>query len=179
MATWKKSTFKLDANHKWKAKPGNKIFVADWGAVRFDIPGDWIPVPGPTSFKFHDRPPPDDNCTLEVSVAHLPPIDWTGLPLGGMLAEAIRGDDRGVISRGEIIRESRPDFELVWTETRFVDATEQREACSRTCLARRATVQPLITMDFWLDDAEWAVPVWDEVLRTLQVNEPDPALAGR
>ena len=41
MPTWKRRVYKLDANHTWKAKPGYQIFVADWGAVRFDIPSGW------------------------------------------------------------------------------------------------------------------------------------------
>ena len=176
MTTWKKSVFKLDANHKWKAPPGYQIFVADWGAVQFNVPSKWVAIPGPKSFKFHDRQPPDDNCTLEVSIGRLPPIDFSGLPLGPLLAEALKGDNRGVTSRGEIIRVERPDFELVWSETRFVDGSPPRDACSRTCLARRATIQPLITMDFWLDDAERFVPVWDEVLRSLRLGEPVPGL---
>ncbi len=45
MPGWERRTYKLDANHKWKARPGCQIFVADWGAVRFDVPRGWVPVP--------------------------------------------------------------------------------------------------------------------------------------
>ena len=177
MTKWKKSVFKLDANHKWKAKPGYKIFVADWGALRFDVPGDWIVTPGSTSFKFQDREPPDDNCTLEVSVNRvlIPGIDWSGLPLPQLLADVLAADDSAVTSRGEIIHEKRADFELAWTETRFVE--DGRAACSRACLARRDNLHPLITMAFWLDDAEQFVPVWDEVIGTLQLGPGAPGLS--
>ena len=49
---WKKDTLKLKKDHLWKAKPGYTIFVADRGAVRFDIPQGWIVEPGPDSTKF-------------------------------------------------------------------------------------------------------------------------------
>src|SRR5207249_3004642 len=45
------------------------------------------------------------------------------------------------------------------------------EASSRACLARGANIQPLITLDYWLDDAQRVEPVWDEVLRTLQLGQ--------
>ena len=148
MAKWNKKVLKLKENHGWRAKPGHKIFVADRGAVRFDIPQDWIMEPGSDSIKFRDRQPPDDNCLLQVSVIHLPPgIDWSSLPLTRLLEEALQGDTRGMISQGEIIYEQRPDLELAWTETRFIDPAEGREACSRSCLARGSNVQPFITMD--------------------------------
>lgn len=73
MGKWKRQTLKLKENHGWRAKPGYKIFVADRGAVRFDIPQEWIMDPGKDSIKFHDRTPPDDDCLLQVSVLHLSP----------------------------------------------------------------------------------------------------------
>src|SRR4051812_47263730 len=38
MADWIKEELKLKKNHSWKAPPGYRIFVADQGAVRFNIP---------------------------------------------------------------------------------------------------------------------------------------------
>ena len=53
--------------------PGYNIFVADRGAVRFDFPRDWIIEPGENgSIKFHDKKPPDDDCTLQITVMYLP-----------------------------------------------------------------------------------------------------------
>ena len=172
MQQWSKEVRRLKKNHGWKAKPGYKIFVADRGAVRFDFPGTWIMVPGTDSVKFHDRPPPRDDCLLQVSVMHLNPrIDWSGLPLPQLLEQVIRDDSRGAMSRGEIIHVQRPDLELAWTESRFIDPAERREACSRACLARGSNVQPLITMDFWPEHADRFGPVWDEVLRSLQLGQ--------
>ena len=55
---WKKDTLKLKQDHLWKAKPGYTIFVADRGAVRFDIPQGWIIEPGPDSTKFYNGAAP-------------------------------------------------------------------------------------------------------------------------
>ena len=172
MAKWSKKVFKLKDDHGWKAKPGHKIFVADRGAVRFDYPADWVVIPGTDSIKFHDRQPPNDNCLLQLSVLYLPAIgvDWSSLPLTQLLEEAIKSDQRGVLSQGEVVHVRRPDLELAWTETRFLDPTVRREACSRSCLARRSNIQPFLTMDYWPEDAARFVPVWDEVLRSLQLG---------
>ena len=45
MADWLKEKYKLKKNHNWKAPDGYRIFVADRGAVRFNIPDGWIVEP--------------------------------------------------------------------------------------------------------------------------------------
>ena len=172
MAKWKKETLKLKKNHGWRAKPGYKIFVADRGAVRFDIPQDWVMEPGSDSIQFHDRQPPDDDCRLQLSLFRLhPSVNWSALPLKQLLREAVKGNDQDVISWGEIIYERRPDLELAWMEVRWTDTAQGREARSRHCLARGSNVQPFITMDYWPEDAKRVLPVWDEVLRTLVLGD--------
>jgi hypothetical protein len=173
-AKWTKHVLKLKAHHQWRARPGYKIFVADRGAVRFDFPEGWVVLPGEDSIKFHDKAPPDDDCTLQLSVMRLPPeVDWSGLPLGFLLRESTAKDGRDVFARGEVVEERRHGIELAWLEVRFRDPTQGgREAHSRTCLARGANIQPLITFDFWADDAPRLSPVWDEVLRSLRLNVP-------
>ena len=176
-ATWSKRVLKLNDDHGWTAKPGNKIFVADGGAVRFDIPGDWIVEPGTDSIKFHDRQPPDDDCLLQVSVLHLrPDINWSELLLPKLLLDVTVDDSRGVLARGEVTHVRRSDLELAWYEARFMDPVERREACSRLCLARGSNVQPFITMDFWPEHTARFDPVWDEVLNSLRLGDyvPDP-----
>jgi hypothetical protein len=174
---WSKRTLKLQAHHQWRTKPGYKIFVADRGAVRLDFPESWVVVPGDDSIKFHDKTPPDDDCTLQLSVMRLPPADWSGLPLSRLVREIIDHDTRAVFHRGEIVDVRRRDLELSWAEVRFIDPNERREAHSRTCLARQANIQPLITFDYWADDAPRLAPVWDEVLRSLRLglNIEDPS----
>ena len=170
MTKWKKQTLKLKPQHSWQARPGYRIFVADRGAVRFDIPQTWILEPDTASIKFFDAAPPDDNCRLEMSCTRLPPIDWSGLPLAQLLQDVVAGDHREVISTGEIVSINRRDLRLVWTELRFRDPVEEREAYSRILLGLGGNVQCLITLDYWPEDAERARPVWDEVVRTLQLG---------
>lgn len=169
---WNKRTLKLPKNHGWQAKPGYKVFVADRGAVRFDIPSDWVMLPDVVSVKFHDKEPPDDNVRLEMSFLRLPPgVDFSGLPVTEMLKVALKDDSRDLIATGEIALVQREDLEYAWTEIWFNDPTERRAAGTRACLARGSNVQPFITMDFWLDEADRYLPVWDEVLRTLQLGQ--------
>jgi hypothetical protein len=178
MSGWERRTYKLDANHKWKAKPGCQIFVADWGAVRFDVPRGWVPVPVEGgSVKICNKVPPDDDCSLEVSVMHLPQIDWTDLPLAYMLREITGIEQRGpVVWNGEIVDATRGDLPIVWKPSRWIDPTERREACSFICLALKNFTQVLLTFDYWLDDEAQFSKVWDDVLETLQVGEQPPGL---
>ena len=74
MPRWEKREFNLSPAHRWQARKGNKIFVADRGAVQFEYPGDWVPSPGEHSFCFYDKPEPDDDIRLECSVIRMPPI---------------------------------------------------------------------------------------------------------
>jgi hypothetical protein len=171
MGKWKKQTLKLKENHGWRTKPGYRIFVANRGAVRFDIPRDWILDPQPDSFQFHDRQPPNDDCRLEMSYLRLPPgIDWSKLPLADLLHHLVKEEPRKPFQVGEVQNVQRPNLELAWLEMTFMDPAEKREARSRLCLARGANLQPCITMDFWPEDADRVCPVWDEVLRSLQLG---------
>jgi hypothetical protein len=171
VAKWSKKVLRLPENHGWRSKPGYKIFVADRGAVRFDVPREWVVVPEEKTVKFYDKAPPNDDCRLELSVMYLnPQIDWTGLPLVQLFAEATKKGELETLQEGELVYVQRPDLELVWRENRVLDPGENREALSRACLARGSNVLPLITLDFWPEDAERVVPAWDEVLRSLQLG---------
>ncbi len=176
MAHWNKEAFRLKKNHGWKAKPGYKIFVADGGAIRFDFPGEWVVVPGAMSTKFYDRQPPDDKCTLEVSLIRLPPVDWSGLPLARLIQEVLKDDYRDTTGAEEIHTVRRPDLELAWTEGSFIDPHEGREARSRVCLARGSNIHALMTLDFWTEDTARLGPVWEELIRSLElaVSIKDP-----
>ncbi len=168
---WRIETLRLKERHGWKAKPGYKIFVADHGALRFDVPRDWILDSGTSSFKFYDRQPPDDNCTLEVSLIRLPPVDWSGLPLSQLILQTVTDEDGcGRIREADLHPIDRQDLEMVWAETTFVDPIQQRKAHSRICLARGSNIQVLITFAFWADDASKLAAVWDEVLHSLRLG---------
>ena len=163
---------RLDDDHGWRSRPGYKIFVADRGAVRFDFPEDWVLVTDADGVKLHDKPPPDDSCRLQLSVFYLPRgIDWSELPPAKLLADALAARDRDVISQTPIAHVLRSGLEIVWTEVRWIDPNEQREARSRHLLARADNIQPFITFDFWPEDAKRLQPVWKELLRSLRVGE--------
>jgi hypothetical protein len=176
MAKWRKKTVKLKKNHGWRGKPGYNVFVMDRGAARFNFPQDWIVRPGEGdelgTIKFHDREPPDDECALIVSYMRLPlGVDLSGAPVSELLKYVIEGDEREVISRGEIIGEERAGLSLAWAEMKVIDEVERREAFSRACIARGLNnIQCLITFDYWVDDVERMRPVWDEVLSSLEVG---------
>jgi len=171
MTEWHKETLRLKEKHNWKAKPGYRIFAADQGALRFDVPQAWILDLATSSFKFYDRQPPDDNCTLEVSLIRLPPIDWSGLPLSQLIVQATEDEDGcGRIREGRVLKVDRLDLEMVWAETTFIDPAQKKKAHSRICLARGSNLQVLITLAFWAEDASKLSGVWDEILRSLQLG---------
>jgi hypothetical protein len=171
MPSWKKQKLTLKDKHYWQAKPGHKIFVADKGAVRFDIPVTWLVVPDSPAVKIYDRQPPDDDCALTMTCFHLPPMDWSGLPLTPMLDDSTKKSELDMTFIGEIIEVRRGDLEFVWREMRYIDPKEHREAISRVCTGRRKLVQCLITMDFWLTDLDRCNKVWTTVLETLRLAE--------
>ena len=182
MARSNSRLMKLRDDHGWRCKPGNAVFVANRGAVRFDYPKSWTIQPADGgAIAFYDEPPPADDCRLQLSVIQLPPgIDMSGLPLEEMLIDAIGRPEPGheqtpleTVHRGAV--------ELTWTETHYIDQGEQRPARSRNALGRAGGVHCILTFDFWEDDASRLLPVWDEVLRTLRIGEyiADPTRGPR
>jgi hypothetical protein len=168
---WIKETLELKPDHHWESTPGYKIFVAGRGAVRFNVPQNWVFEPQESSFKFLDKQPPDEDCCLEVSYNHLPPHDWTVFPLKATLRKVMEQDSRNVIARGDVITVKRQTARIVWTEIKFIDTQEEpREAFSRTCIALGSNIQCLITFDYWADQAEQLIPVWDEAIRSLTIG---------
>lgn len=178
MAKFEETVLKLKEGHTWKCKPGYKIFVLGQGALRFDVPLDWVVQPEERSVRLYDHQPPDDDCRLEVSLLRHSQIDWTGLPLDQLLRDAVRDKPRatGPETTAEIRRQSRPGVELVWTEKTFIDPQLGNPARTRVALVRGTNAHALITLDFWEADAGRVVPVWDEVLGSmdlgLQVQDP-------
>ncbi|HEY7060269.1 MAG TPA: hypothetical protein VII06_02235 [Chloroflexota bacterium] len=172
MAKWHEEVYKLPKDLKWNVRPGYKTFVAERGAVRFDIPQDWVMIPQDTSIKFQDHESPDDTCALEMSIFHLPPgPDWRKLPLVQLLTDTLKDEPHEVISRREPVYLKRGDTEIAWMEVRYVEPEEHREARSRTCMARRGLIQPLFTFAFWPEDARRVLPAWNEMMRSLRLGE--------
>jgi hypothetical protein len=178
---WIKETLELKEDHRWQSKPGYKIFVADRGAVRFDVPHDWHFEPDVKSFKFLDRKPPDDDCRLEMSFNRLPQGDWSLFPLQHTLKKILEDEKRDVVETGEIITLKRQTARIVWAEIKFIDTGENREAFSRICIGLGSNVQCLITFDYWADQADRLTPVWDQVLDSLvlglYIRDPKTGLA--
>lgn len=164
---WLKETQQLQEGHNWQSQPGTQIFVAGRGALRFDVPQDWYFEPDEKSFRFLDKKPPNDDCRLESSYNLLPPGDWANFPLVSLLEQVVKDDERNPIDIGEIIQLKRQTARIVWTEIKFIDSQENREAYSRICIGLGSGVQCLITFDYWASDAERCIPVWDTVMRSL------------
>ena len=183
MAKWTKKTLKLKKNHGWTSEPGCQVFVADRGAVRFDFPRGWVIEPGQNgSIKVQDKKSPDDNCCLEMTVFYLREgIDWSGLPVSRIIREVTKpgqpddqSDDEPEIPRLEtfpVEERSRDGMDFAWTGYRYIDPEEKREAISRTLIARKWNIQPIITYAFWVDELKKADHAWAVLIKTLILGD--------
>jgi hypothetical protein len=168
---WKKQTLRLKDNHTWKAPDGYKIVVIDRGAVSFNIPQSWLIAKFEPHLELNDNPPPNDNARVSVSFFNFGPgIDWTGLPLAPLLLKVAEESELEILAQGEVVTSDRTDIEIVWTERQFLDPVEKRPAITRIAVARGFDLHVVITSDFWVDDLDKLKPVWDEVLRSLQLG---------
>jgi hypothetical protein len=81
----------------------------------------------------------------------------------------------------DVVSIQRPDLRLVWLEGNFIDPQEFRQAYGRMAIGIGGNIQVLLTFDYWADDAARFVPVWDDVLQSLQVGTyiPDPTRGPR
>ncbi len=164
-------TMRLRDNHSWDAPKGYKIFVAERGLVSFNIPDTWLLVKLEPHIEFNDAEPPDDDARISVSYWRNPPgVDWTGLPLGPLLEQSAQSSEMEILERTPIVPIKRDDLEVAWTQHKFMDPKEHREAYSRLAVARGFTVHVLITCDFWADDTKRIIPIWEEVIRSLQLD---------
>jgi hypothetical protein len=175
---WIKSTLDLAPNHGWEATEGYQVFVAGRGAVRFEVPSGWHFEPKEKSFRFLDQAPPDDECGLEVSYnVFAKGVNWKDLPLTPIVRKVMQEDTRDLIEVGEVIPLKRQTAKIVWGELKFMDHQEEdREAFSRICVGIGSGIQCLITFEFWADEIDRCIPIWDHVLETLVLGLyiPDP-----
>ena len=112
---------------------------------------------------------------LEISILHVPPIDWTGLPLTKLIEDCyIKGYKNEIIARRPFHQWRRPDdrTEAAWLETDMHDEPEDRTSTHRLCLARSIEVYCLITLDFWPEDHQRADQVWNSAMETLKLGGP-------
>ena len=184
-SNWEMQDFRLPENHGWTARPGNRIFVANQGALRFEIPNTWIldMSKGSRSFVFTDGKPPNDDIRLDVRVMYLaathPEVDWANVtpwnqpPIADWLKKNLVNDERKPTRVGSPLVINMGDITVAWAEMDFIDPPTQRPAHTRVCYALKtsAALMALIAMDYWSDDADRARPVWNEVIGTLKMGE--------
>lgn len=82
----------------------------------------------------------------------------------------IREDPRHWSEQGEIIQLKRQTTRIVWTQIKFIDLQENREAYSRIGIGLGSGVQCLITLDYWADQGDLFTPVWDTVMESLTLG---------
>ena len=172
-----RQVFNLPKRHRWKAKPGNQIFVANRGDVRFEFPGSWVfdrsSGGAGQSVRFYDGNPPNDNIRLEVSVLTALAEVAGRIPLAPLL-ESVTGETREgmeVIQQGSPYAMQLPNLDMAWLEMEYIDPEGKRPAFTRFCLARGSGVTAYITMDFWPEDADKAKAAWDDVLGSLRLGD--------
>lgn len=161
--------FKLKRGHGWKSKPGHSICVLDRGAVRLEFPSTWIVKQRPDSVQIHDSEPPDNDCVLGVSRFQAPEGS-EHIAMRDVVNAALAGDEREILESRETVEVQRPDVEIAWKEVRYFEPEQKREAFSRLAVARGAGVYCLLTFDFWTDQSAEFAPVWDNVLRSLELG---------
>ena len=177
---YSKSELPLKKDHHWTATPGFRIAALDRGAIRFEFAQDWICIPDEHSVKFYDRQPPADNCRLAVSRQTFSEAADRKL-LDDLVVGMTSNDPRGLQQTTEIAHIRRPFLELAWVEFKFTDPSLKYEARSRFCLARGSGVYALVTFEFWQEDSEKFIPMWDHLIDTLTLGEfiLDPTSGAR
>ena len=167
MVEWQSESIPLPARHGWDAAPDHVLVVVDRGAATFELPRSWTAAPTEEgSLRAHDRPPPDDESRIEVSLIRVP-LGPVRPPLGELLA-AIAGEELGVLEQRPPDQARRDDTELAWVET--VHRDSGRRALARACVAHGRGTTVFLTMDLWEADAERFDGVWQHLLATLKVG---------
>jgi hypothetical protein len=171
--------FQLAPSHVWKAAPGCRILVVDNGGLRCDIPHDWI-VYSPSRHVFAiDRFPPDNRCMVAISCKRVS-SEVMAIPLGLILEEWVRGEDRQVLERGVYIRFRRWPLEAAWLQLRLADPKSGPDKATRVCIARADRTQAVIVFDYESEDEPSLDGIWQTLMDTLAVGDyiADP-LTGR
>ncbi len=174
---WNKSEHKLAANHSWKAAPGNKICVLDRGDLQFEYPQHWHVEPDPeqSAIKVTDKPPPNDDCVLRVSVLRYPGLK-SGHPSLMLLLQNAMVNTGHYLDAEDIKRVPREDIEVIWGEYRKIDTKHNREAVWRMAFANSIsptrTLYGFLTFGFWPEESDRANRFWDHLLGTLIMDRP-------
>ena len=185
-SNWEKMEFDLPENHGWTAKPGNRVFVANKGAMRFEIPNTWIlDMPkNSRAFLFYDRAPAEAaDMRLDARVLYLaamhPDVDWASVqpwnapPITEWLKKNMTSDTRNPTRIGAPLTINLNGMTVAWAELDFIDSVEKRLAHTRVCYAMNTSVALLsiIALDYWDDVSDTATKVWNDVIGTLKMGE--------
>ena len=138
--------------------------------MRLDIPTGWMVCPRASNVLLFDHAPPDTRYSLGLSW-HRIHMDALAIPLPLLLMNGSASEQRPVIQRGELYRIMRPPLEVAWTQLRVADPLEQRELCTRMCVARSGCTQAVALFEFRPDDEAGAFSIWQTFLETLAVGE--------
>lgn len=140
-------------------------------------PREWVSETSETSLKVYDLTPPDDNCRLEVSLLRHAQVDWSGLRLEELIRNST-GAKAGE-ENPDIHRQQRPGVEIAWVESSSIE--NGKEARSRLAIVRGVNAHAVFTLDFWASDADRFTPVWDEIMRSIDMglNVDDPTVGVR
>lgn len=162
---------KLPKDHGWKTREGFQIVLADRGVVRFDVPVGWHIERGEDcDLRVTDVPPPDDDCSLKMSILRVPRLKPdVGPPLDEMLRGVSDSPDMDVTAVFEPVLETSEGAQVAWMETHFVE--DGRDAISRTVLARGGGLHAVFTVALWADREEDFEPAWAELRRSLEVGK--------
>jgi hypothetical protein len=180
MKKWQKSEQKLAANHGWRAAPGHRICVLDRGDLQFEFPQGWHLTPEEGAIKVTDKPPPNDDCVLRVSVLRFGPLT-AGHPSLLMLLQGAFVEAGHLLDASDVQRVDREDIEILWGEYREIDSKENREAVWRIAMSHSISptrnLYGFLTFGFWPEDTQKATAFWVHALKTMIMDRPvaDPA----
>jgi hypothetical protein len=168
-ASWPMDVFQLASNHLWTAAPGCRVLVIDDGAVRLDIPNEWI-VYAPHRHVFViDRFPPKNRVLLTISCTRVT-SDIAAFPLQGVLDEWIKDEGRVVLETHPISLRRLP-VEVLWLQIRVRDPDTGSGKCKRLCAARADLTQAIIVFEFDPEEETSFDPHWRTMMDTLVVGD--------
>ena len=152
-----------------KEGTGEKILILDRGNVEFAFPKGWSVKPDKAGFiKLEDA---GENCLLEVSYMRLPPLG-PGAPDAAERVRAALGKEH---AGAPVQSQDRGDLRLAWCDYPYTSddldrGIKNRPARGRLLIAENGLHQALMTFYYWVDDAAWAVPIWERIVATLRLG---------
>lgn len=160
--------------------PGYSIFVYGTGDVRIDVPTAWHMTQTEHTTELRDRPEPETSGLIQITVFPRSPLaDVPGVPLRRLFRDMQARSGEEVVSRGAIHEVKERDLQMLWQETRYVDAAAGRIARATTHLARGWHRHVVITCTCWDEERERFAPIYEIVRRSLRIDPDGDALTGQ